>query len=111
MCPQVTFLLKEIIQTLKKLNFPFEEKLYKDLISLTVCNEELIGNDGRSGGRREVEFKQCKDQEPQLKDFCALSKGKEYNMVEQPVPCGMKRIRRYNGFTLYERNQIWFCDD
>jgi hypothetical protein len=100
-----------LFQILKKLNFPFEEKLYKDLVSLTLCNEELLGSDVRSGCRREVEFRQCKDQEPQLTDFCVPSKGKEYSMVEQPASCGMERIRRYNGFTLYERRQMWFYDD
>lgn len=99
------------VKILSKLNIPFEEKLYKDLISLTVCDEELLGSDDRVGSKREVEFRQCKDQEPQLTDFCTPSDGKEYSVVEQPAPCGMERIRSYNGFTLYERCQRWFCDD
>jgi hypothetical protein len=105
----VTTLL--LFQILSKLNFPSEEKLYKDLVSLTLCDEELLGSDDRPGSRREVEFRQCKDQEPQLTDFCAPLKGKEYNMVVQPPPCRTEKIRKYNGFTLYERCQAWFCND
>jgi hypothetical protein len=113
-CIEVEFLkLCQLLlfQVLKKLNFPLEEKLYKDLVSLTVSNEELFGSNGRSRSQREVEFRHSKDQEPQLTDFYAPAKAKEYNVVEQPVHCGTQRIRRYNGFTLYERSQAWFRDD
>ena len=100
-----------MFQVLSKLNFPFEEKLYKDLVSLTVCDEELLGSDDRVRSKREVEFRHCKDEEPQLTDFCTPSVGKEYSVVEQPASCGMDRIRSYNGFALYERHQTWFSDD
>jgi hypothetical protein len=91
------------------LNFPFEEKLYRDLVSLTVRDEELLTGDSRPGSQRE-ELRQCKDHEPQLRDFYTPSEGKEYSVVEKPPACGMERIRRYSGFSLYERSQMWFCE-
>lgn len=99
-----------LFQVLSKLNFPFEEKLYKDLVSLTVCDEELLESKDKVGSKKEVEMRQCKDQEPRLMDFCTPSGGKEYNVVEQPASCVMDRMRSYNGFTLYKRSQTWSDD-
>jgi hypothetical protein len=99
-----------LFKVLSKLNFPLEEKLYKDLVSLTVHDEELLDSNDRVGSRKEVEVRQWKDQEPRLTDFCTPSGGKEYSVIEQPEPCGNERMRSYNGFTLYKRSQTWSDD-
>ena len=99
-----------LFQILSKLNFPFEETLYRDLVWLTVHDEELLSSESRPGSQREVEFRRYRDDEPQLRDFYTPSGGKEYSVVEKPPARGMERIRRYSGFSLYERSQMWFHD-
>ena len=94
-----------MFQILSRLNFPFDEKLYKGLVTLNVCNDELVGKD-KPGSRKEIEFR-TKDPEPKLSDFFTPSEGKEYVAGVDPPSPKPQRIRRYNGFSLYERSQRW----
>ncbi|PSN31899.1 hypothetical protein C0J52_21193 [Blattella germanica] len=71
-----------------------------------MLDEKILWKDGQSGSRKEVKFR-SRDPEPKLSDFFTPSKGKEYVVVPDPPISKPEKIRKYNGFSIYERSQQW----
>nr|CAD7433470.1 unnamed protein product [Timema monikensis] len=97
-------------RVVRKVNFPQEEHLYHDLVSLSINDNSLFSSNEDKHHRREVSFTN-KDLEPQLSDFFTPSFGEERHLLDRPSFKGVEANRRFNGFILYKRQQAWSLVD
>ncbi|XP_049801138.1 uncharacterized protein LOC126236113 isoform X1 [Schistocerca nitens] len=90
----------------KKLNFPIEEHLYRDLIALNVREEDIVPAIGDRPSSR-VWKKFPKDKEPQLSDFFKPQPMPEYCCIPKVIVKPIGKIQSYDGLSLYKRQQLW----
>lgn len=83
------------------MNFPFDQRLYKELISLKLVEKPVL--QPVSSNYEHV----LKDRVPNLEDFFQPAEMDEYSI---PVPVQMSAssvIRRYNGLSTYQVMRTW----
>ncbi|KAL1122342.1 hypothetical protein AAG570_003747 [Ranatra chinensis] len=85
-------------KNLKRINIPFEEQVYKNLVNLSVKDEDVIGAVKNVPKAKEVT--KPKDPEPVLSDYYQPKFDKEY-IVKCPVPLyEVEKVWSYNGFSI-----------
>ncbi|GLV45995.1 hypothetical protein CBL_13440 [Carabus blaptoides fortunei] len=85
----------------KKMNFPFDQKLYKELISLKLVEKPVL--QPLSTNFEPV----LKDRVPNLEDFFQPVEMDEYS-VTVPVQMSAASVsRRYNGLSIYQVMRTW----
>ncbi|XP_018913099.1 uncharacterized protein [Bemisia tabaci] len=82
---------------LKKVNIPFAEKLYQDLIDLEVKDSDVL-KECSSQRLKPVPVK--KDPEPNLEDFYQPNFNEEFCYKLPQYTPSLKKLREYDGYSI-----------
>ncbi|XP_075231551.1 uncharacterized protein LOC142330255 [Lycorma delicatula] len=90
---------------LQKVNIPFEEQIYKNLVDLKVSDNDLhYGQDKRIKSKH---FERIKDKEPELSEFYEPSFNEEYVLKIEKLQIDPLKVISYDGFSISDRMKNW----
>lgn len=93
-----------------KLNVPLEASIYKDLIAISVPEEDLFEFSSKIISKDSEYFQRPKDREPKLEDFFIPSFRQEYIDVPKLTVEPLGRVQMKSVTKLYEKLQLWDKD-
>lgn len=93
------------LQVLKKVNIPFEEQIYKDLVDLKVTEQDLFT--GQEKKIKSKNFERIKDQEPDLSAFYKPTYDEEFILKMEKLKIEPESTIHYDGFSLSDRLKNW----
>ncbi|XP_075209959.1 uncharacterized protein LOC142317358 isoform X2 [Lycorma delicatula] len=92
-------------KVLQKVNIPFEEQIYKNLVDLKVSDNDLhYGQDKRIKSKH---FERIKDKEPELSEFYEPSFNEEYVLKIEKLQIDPLKMISYDGFSISDRMKNW----
>lgn len=96
-----------MFQAIKKINFPLEERLYKDLVNLQITDDDVGTVCVKPSSSKVKNIGKKKDPVPKLSDFYVPSFSEEFTVPPSSMKICAEKIQYYDGYAIINRMKNW----